>query len=240
MSIEQPDLFGQPEPEKEQYQAENREIERPLYLPFIPGVKPEEAYLDVNTMDELQHRARNCRQCRLREGCQQVVFGEGRIDTRLMLVGEGPGMDEDRQGRPFVGRAGQLLDKILQAAELPRQEVFIANVVKCRPPGNRLPNPDEVKECRNYLEAQIRLIKPEIIVCMGSLASQVIIDPRARITVIRGKWFTRQGIKIIATFHPAALLRNESYKRPTWDDFKQIRDEYHHRNGCKTDADNAG
>lgn len=231
MSIKQPDLFGQPE-EQEQYQEDTREEERPLYLPFIPGVKPEEAYLDVKTLDELEVRAGNCQQCRLRAGCQQVVFGEGKRDTRIMLVGEGPGMEEDRRGRPFVGRAGQLLDKILQAAELPRPEVFIANVVKCRPPGNRLPNPDEVKECRNYLEAQIRLIKPEIVVCLGSLASQVVIDPRARITAIRGKWFSRQGIKIMATFHPAALLRNESYKRPTWEDFKQIRDEYHKRSDC--------
>lgn len=229
MSIEQPDLFGQPEV-PEQYQEESREAERPLYLPFIPGVKPEEAYLELKTLAELEQQARDCQQCRLREGCQQVVFGEGKSTTRLMLVGEGPGMEEDRQGRPFVGRAGQLLDKILHAAELPRSEVFIANVVKCRPPGNRLPNPDEVKQCRNYLEAQIRLIKPKILVCLGSLASQVVIDPKARITAIRGKWFTRQGIKIMATFHPAALLRNQSYKRPTWEDFKQIRDEYYKRN----------
>ena len=156
-----------------------------------------------------------------------MVFGEGKNDARLMLVGEGPGMDEDLQGRPFVGKAGQLLDKILQAAGLPRQEVFIGNVVKCRPPGNRLPHPDEVRVCKNYLEAQIRIIKPQILVCMGSLATQVIIDPRARITMIRGKWFNRQGIKMMAVFHPAALLRNPSYKRPTWEDFKQIRDEYY-------------
>ncbi|MGS0765426.1 uracil-DNA glycosylase [Syntrophomonas curvata] len=228
MSIEQPDLFGQPEL-PEQYKEKSGEEERPLYLPFIPGVKAEDAYLELKTLEELEQQARNCQRCRLREGCQQVVFGEGKGNTRLMLVGEGPGMEEDRQGRPFVGRAGQLLDKILQAAELPRPEVFIANVVKCRPPGNRLPNPDEVKECRNYLEAQIRFIKPEILVCLGSLASQAVIDPRARITAIRGKWFGRQGIKIMATFHPAALLRNESYKRPTWEDFKQIRDEYYKR-----------
>ncbi len=226
MSIEQPGLFGQPEIKKKS-QGESKGEQRPAYIPFIPGIKPEEAHLDLQSLNELEQRAISCRQCRLREGCQQVVFGEGRNDTRLMLVGEGPGMDEDLQGRPFVGKAGQLLDKILEAAELPRQEVFIGNVVKCRPPANRLPHPDEVRVCRNYLEAQIRIIKPQILVCMGSLATQVIIDSRARITMTRGKWFNRQGIKIMAVFHPAALLRNPSYKRPTWEDFKQIRDEYY-------------
>jgi len=225
MSIEQPGLFGQPE--IKQSQEDSREEQSLAYIPFIPGVKPEEAYLELESLSDLEQRAKSCQLCRLREGCRQVVFGEGKSNARLMLVGEGPGMDEDLQGRPFVGKAGQLLDKILQAAELPRQEVFIGNVEKCRPPGNRLPHPDEVKVCRNFLEAQIRIIKPQIIVCMGSLATQVIIDPRARITMTRGKWFNRQGIKIMAVFHPAALLRNPSYKRPTWEDFKQIRDEYY-------------
>lgn len=226
MSIEQPGLFGQPDTEKLQSSEESKE-QRPAYIPFIPGVKLEETYSELNNLSDLELRAKSCRQCRLREGCRQVVFGEGRSDARLMLVGEGPGMDEDLQGRPFVGKAGQMLDKILQAAELPRQEVYIGNVVKCRPPGNRLPHPDEVRFCRNYLEAQIRIIKPRIVVCMGSLATRVVIDPQASITMTRGKWFNRQGIYITAVFHPAALLRNPSYKRPTWEDFKQIRDEYY-------------
>ena len=143
-----------------------------------------------------------------------------------MFIGEGPGKDEDEQGRPFVGKAGQLLDKILVAAEIPRAQVYISNVVKCRPPGNRLPNPDEVRECRNYLEAQIRIMQPAIIVCLGAMASQVVIDPKASVSKIRGKWFNRQGVKIMATYHPAALLRNPSYKRPAWQDFQIIRDEY--------------
>jgi len=229
MSIEQPDLFGFSEVQEVQLQEEEREKERPFYLSFIDGIKPEEAHLEVEDLASLEKQVQNCRKCRLREGCQHVVFGEGKADARLMLVGEGPGMDEDRLGRPFVGRAGQLLDKILSAAELPRSEVYIANVVKCRPPGNRLPNPDEVQICRTYLEAQIRLIKPELLVCLGSLACRVIINPNVGITAIRGKWFKRHDIKIIATFHPAALLRNESYKRPVWEDFKQIRDEYYKR-----------
>jgi len=227
MSIEQPGLFGLSEAKKLESPEEGREEQSLAYIPFIPGVKPQEAYLELNSLSQLEQRAKSCRQCRLREGCRQVVFGEGNSDARLMLVGEGPGMDEDLQGRPFVGKAGQLLDKILQAAELPRQEVYIGNVVKCRPPGNRLPHPDEVRVCRNYLEAQIRIIKPRILVCLGSLATKAIIDPQVSITMTRGKWFNRQGISIMAVFHPAALLRNPSYKRPTWEDFKQIRDKYY-------------
>jgi DNA polymerase len=155
-----------------------------------------------------------------------VVFGDGNIHSDILFIGEGPGQDEDLQGIPFVGRAGQLLDKILAAADFQRQDVYIANVVKCRPPGNRLPGPDEVKQCRSYLEAQIRIIKPKIIVCLGSLACQTVIHPKAKITTTRGQWFIRNGVKIMATYHPAALLRNPAYKRPTWEDFKLIRDEY--------------
>ncbi len=193
---------------------------------FLPGISQDGSYSQINSLEELKAIALNCSQCRLRSGCRQVVFGVGPENARLMLVGEGPGQEEDNSGIPFVGRAGQLLDRILQAAELPRSTVYIGNVVKCRPPDNRLPNPDEVKLCRHYLEAQIRLVKPSVVVCLGSLASRTVIDPRASISKIRGQWYTRNGIKIIGTFHPAALLRNESYKRPVWEDFKKIRDEY--------------
>lgn len=225
MSTEQPGLFGElGDTQKEQYVA--AEPENFYYLPFLPGIVPGEAYPEIESIRGLEGIARGCSRCRLRETCRQVVFDEGPHHARIMFIGEGPGQDEDTQGRPFVGRAGQLLDKILQAAELPRNEVYISNVVKCRPPGNRLPNPDEVKECRKYLEAQIRIIRPAIIVCLGSMASQTIIDPKAMITRIRGNWLIRQGIKIMPTFHPAALLRNPGYKRPAWEDFKQIRDEY--------------
>lgn len=227
MSREQPGLFDDEQPLKPEPVVQREAA--PSYMPFIPGVNIEDCYPDIKSLEQLKNIAVSCNSCRLRDTCQQVVFGEGRDDSRILFIGEGPGKDEDEQGRPFVGRAGQLLDQILQAASLAREEVYIANIVKCRPPGNRLPNPDEVKQCRNYLEAQIRLIKPDIIVCLGALASQVIIDPRARITQIRGKWFNRQGIKIMGTFHPAALLRNASYKRPTWEDFKLIRDEYYKR-----------
>ncbi|KUG04479.1 uracil-dna glycosylase, family 4 [hydrocarbon metagenome] len=224
MSTEQPGLFGEwDKPQIEQYVAEPENIP---YLPFLPGIAPGEAFPEVGNIMELEAVARRCSRCRLRGTCQQVVFADGPHDARIMLIGEGPGQEEDIQGKPFVGRAGQLLDKILQAAELQRDEVYISNVVKCRPPGNRLPNPDEVKECQKYLEAQIRIIKPAIIVCLGSMASQTVIESKARITRIRGSWLLRQGIKIMPTYHPAALLRNPGYKRPTWEDFKLIRDEY--------------
>lgn len=227
MFTEQPDLFGESQaapkqPEKAAFNYQE------LAGAFIPGVDLSEAFPEITAHEELRQMTLQCSRCRLRSTCQQVVFADGNPASRIMFIGEGPGRDEDLQGRPFVGRAGQLLDKILAASSLAREEVYISNVVKCRPPENRLPNPDEVKVCRNFLEAQIRIIKPSIIVCLGSLASQVVIDPKARITQIRGKWFQRQGIKITAAFHPAALLRNDAYKRPTWEDFKKIRDEYQH------------
>ena len=231
MSIEQYGLFADDKQEtknKEMIVAEPPQNQ--TYMPFLPGVKEEEAHFDLNNFTELHERALQCSACRLRESCKQVVFGAGNIKSTIVFVGEGPGSDEDEQGLPFVGRAGQLLNKILAASEFKRDEVYIANVVKCRPPGNRLPNPDEVKICRNFLEAQIRIIQPRIIVCLGALASQTVIDSRAKIGQIRGKWFIRNGIKMIATYHPAALLRNESYKRPTWEDFKLIRDEYRQLN----------
>lgn len=227
MTTEQPNLFGDfKEAPREKPGLDEKLEETRVLTSFLPLVKAEEAYPELNEYETLQEAGQECRKCGLRSTCRHVVFGSGNLHSKIMLIGEGPGKDEDIKGIPFVGRAGQLLDKILQAAEIPRPEVYISNVVKCRPPENRLPNPDEVKVCRNWLEAQIRILKPNIIVCLGSLASQTIIDPKAAISKIRGRWFSRQGIKIMATFHPAALLRNESYKKPTWEDFKQIRDEY--------------
>lgn len=225
MSTEQPRLFGEP---GEPATAVNRVVELTdkIYTSFLPGVKIEDSYQEIKVYPELQNTAALCQRCRLRSTCRQVVFGQGNIEADILFIGEGPGKDEDEQGVPFVGRAGQLLSKILEASELVRSEVYITNVVKCRPPGNRLPNPDEIKECRNYLEAQIRIINPRIIVCLGAAACQTVIDPKARITKTRGQWLIRNGIKIMATYHPAALLRNPSYKRPAWEDFKLIRDEY--------------
>jgi len=174
-----------------------------------------------------------CRACGLRQGCKQVVISRGQPGSKIMLVGEGPGANEDDQGKPFVGAAGQLLDKILAAAELPPDDVYLTNVVKCRPPGNRLPKADETKCCLPWLERQIELVSPGLIVCLGALAGQVLIDPNLRITRDRGKWHKYNGIDITATFHPAALLRDPSLKRPVWEDFKVIRDFYRKIRGEK-------
>lgn len=227
MSNEQPSLFEKITAEEKEGQRNNIIVEnKKVYIPFLPGVKEEDAYPNIGSLEELESIAKQCEKCRLRATCNKMVFGQGPKNADILFIGEGPGQDEDKQGVPFVGKAGQLMDKIFKAVDFKREEIYISNVVKCRPPGNRLPKPDESKICRNYLEAQIRIIKPRIIVCLGAMACQTIIDPQARIGKTRGKWFNRNGIKIMATYHPAALLRNESYKRPTWEDFKKIRDEY--------------
>jgi uracil-DNA glycosylase family 4 len=177
------------------------------------------------TLAELGDICAGCRKCGLCEHRRTVVFGEGNPQARLMLVGEGPGQVEDETGRPFVGPAGQLLDRILAAAGFARDEVYITNVVKCRPPGNRLPLPQEASACLPYLWRQIELIDPPILVCLGALAAQSLIDREARITRIRGQWVERGKRRIMPTFHPAALLRDETKKRPVWEDFKAIRAE---------------
>ena len=235
MFFEQPELFRDILDEKKPTEYKNS-----AFIPshsqttelFLPGGSTIPLELTaMNSITTLEAYGKDCAECRLRSSCQQVVFGDGNINSSLMIIGEGPGQDEDLQGIPFVGKAGQLLNKILIASEIERSKIYITNVVKCRPPGNRLPNPDEVKTCSKLLEMQIRIMKPRLIVCLGSLASQVVIAPKAKITQIRGQWFLRRGCKIIATFHPAALLRNPNYKRPTWEDFKSIRDEYHKMSG---------
>jgi DNA polymerase len=175
-------------------------------------------------LDELAAQAEACTRCRLADTRQRVVFGSGDPRARLMLVGEGPGAEEDRRGLPFVGRAGELLNKILAAIGLRREEVYIANVVKCRPPGNREPQPDEIASCRGYLEAQIDTVRPEVLVCLGRVAAQTLLGNNAAIGRTRGQWFKVRGIDTMVTYHPAALLRNESLKRPTWEDMQRVRD----------------
>ncbi|MDA8210746.1 MAG: uracil-DNA glycosylase [Clostridia bacterium] len=178
------------------------------------------------SLAEIREVCLQCRKCKLRQGCRQVVFGRGNPEARLMFVGEGPGEQEDIQGLPFVGKAGQLLDKIIEAAGFSLEEVYIGNIVKCRPPGNRVPTLEEARTCMPWLMKQIQLIRPKIMVCLGSTAVQGILDPSLRITKIRGRWAERNGILIMPTYHPAALLRDESKKRPVWEDFKQIRKMY--------------
>lgn len=172
--------------------------------------------------EDLECSIGNCTRCRLCEHRTHVVPGEGNRNASIMLVGEGPGATEDELGRPFVGAAGQLLDKMLAAISLSRQDVYIANVVKCRPPHNRNPLPEEREACLPWLREQTRLIRPRMIVCLGTVAAQTIIDPAARITAVRGKFIERKGFILTGTYHPAALLRDDRLKPDAWRDLQAI------------------
>lgn len=185
-------------------------------------------------LDLIKKICLDCKRCGLRKACQQVVFGRGNPGARLMLVGEGPGGEDDRQGLPFVGRAGQLLDRILDAAQIKQEEVYITNVVKCRPPANRQPFHEEVNACLPHLQKQIELLNPEIIVCLGVLASRSLINKSIAITRCRGQWYKKEGRSYMATFHPAALLRDPGKKKFVWEDFKQIAEVYNYvdNGGC--------
>jgi uracil-DNA glycosylase len=181
----------------------------------------------ISDLDRLKEAVTECRNCGLRAGCSGVVFGEGSQAARIVLCGEGPGAEEDRLLRPFVGAAGQLLDKILGACGFDRfTHVYILNVVKCRPPGNRIPEPAEREACLPNLQAQLRILKPQITVLMGATAVQTLLDPEARITRIRGQWTQKEGVWYMPTYHPAALLRNPNLKKDAWHDFKLVIDKY--------------
>jgi len=177
---------------------------------------------DLADLAAVAEAARDCRRCKLGGMRKNAVPGEGNPNARIMWIGEGPGADEDEQGRPFVGAAGRMLDRLITAMGLVREEMFIGNVVKCRPPHNREPEPDEVRACLPYLARQIELIRPEIIVILGATALKALIDPRAYITRMHGKWIERGGIMIMPTFHPAALLRDPARKRDVWADMQQV------------------
>ncbi len=177
-------------------------------------------------MQDLHAAAVGCQACSLRQTCTGVVFGAGSNQSRLVMVGEAPGQQEDLLGEPFVGAAGKLLDQILTAASIQREDIYITNTVKCRPPGNRVPTVLERNICFPWLVRQVELIQPSIIVCLGAIAAQTILGPEIRITRDRGKVFRRKGKMIIPTYHPAALLRDEEKKKPVWEDFQKIRDFY--------------
>ncbi len=185
----------------------------------VPGAgdRPEERLETLRTAE-----LGDCRRCRLCEKRKNIVFGTGSARARLMFVGEGPGRDEDIQGLPFVGRAGQLLNQIIKAMGFERDQVYIANVVKCRPPDNRTPLPDEVASCTPFLFSQIDLIRPEVIVALGAPAAQALLGSTAGITKIRGTFREFHGILVMPTFHPAYLLRNPAAKRQVWEDMQQV------------------
>ncbi len=172
----------------------------------------------------LETEASGCTACALAGGRTQVVFGSGDPNAALMFVGEGPGANEDRQGLPFVGRAGELLTRIIEAMEMRRDEVYIANIVKCRPPGNRDPQPEEVAACIGFLRRQIEVVRPRVLVALGRIAAQTLLGSATSIGGLRGEWHDFEGTPLRVTYHPAALLRSPTYKRPTWEDMQVVRD----------------
>lgn len=176
------------------------------------------------SLEAIREDIGDCRRCKLCEHRTNIVFGEGSPQAKLVFVGEGPGADEDATGRPFVGRAGQLLDKIIEAIGMKREEVYIANIVKCRPPQNRAPERDEVQTCEPFLWRQLAFIRPEVIVALGSPAFQCLVKTKDSITRARGQWRDWNGIKLMPTFHPAFLLRSPDKKREVWEDMKKVRD----------------
>jgi DNA polymerase len=185
-------------------------------------VPPQNQDNDEETLDELGRIASVCTKCRLAGSRTQVVFGVGNPNADLMFVGEAPGRDEDLQGEPFVGRAGQLLTDIIKAMKLTRDDVYIANVIKCRPPDNRNPEPDELDACRPYIRRQIALIKPRVIVTLGRFALQSMMERGYSITAARGNWLEYDGIKVMPTYHPAYLLRTPAAKKDVWLDMKKV------------------
>jgi DNA polymerase len=174
------------------------------------------------TLEEVIDEIGECTRCKLHEGRTNLVFGEGNANASLVFVGEGPGRDEDEQGRPFVGRAGKLLTKIINAMGLQRTDVYICNVVKCRPPDNRNPEADEMTTCGQFLTKQLLSIDPEVIVCLGSIASRYLLNSKASLGSLRGKFHPYGNSKLLVTYHPAALLRNPNFKKPLWEDMKLV------------------
>jgi len=175
------------------------------------------------TLDALQTELGDCTRCKLCEaGRSTIVFGEGNPNARILFAGEGPGFHEDKQGRPFVGKAGELLDRMITAMGFERQDVYICNVVKCRPPDNRDPEPDEVSACRPFLQAQVRAVQPDVIVALGRFAAQALLETNTPIGRLRGQFHDYLGIPLMPTFHPAYLLRSPEKKRPAWDDLQLV------------------
>jgi uracil-DNA glycosylase family 4 len=177
----------------------------------------------AGSLEALREHIGDCRRCKLAPHRTHLVFGVGNPRARLVFVGEAPGRDEDAQGEPFVGRAGQLLTEIItKGMRLRREDVYIANVIKCRPPENRNPEPDEVASCEPFLLRQLELIRPEVVVALGKFAVQTLLRTKAPITQLRGRWYDYHGIKLMPTFHPAYLLRNPADKRLVWEDIRKV------------------
>lgn len=193
--------------------------------PTNPSKAPRESLSQLplaGGLEAIRTELGDCQRCGLAGGRTNIVFGVGSSDARLMFIGEGPGRDEDLQGEPFVGKAGQLLTKMIGAMGLKRADVYIANIVKCRPPRNRDPEPQEVESCEPFLRKQIEVVRPEVIVTLGKYASQTILRDDTAISRLRGNWRDYQGVAVMPTFHPAYLLRDAKQKKPVWQDLQAV------------------
>lgn len=203
---------------RERIVVEKRAIPAPAPQPSTNNHQPS----TINSLEDLRANIGDCTRCKLCKGRTNLVFGVGNPKAKLMFIGEAPGADEDAQGIPFVGRAGQLLTKIIEGMGLKREDVYIANVAKCRPPENRNPEPDEIAACMPFLKQQIEIIKPKVIMCLGKFAAQTVLDTQVTISKLRGTFQDVNGVAVMPAFHPAYLLRNPSMKRIMWEDCKLV------------------
>jgi len=201
-----------------------RPLERiePVISPSGPSLFEAVDKVADDTLPKIREDIGDCTRCKLHKGRHKIVFGDGSAKAQLVFVGEGPGADEDAQGLPFVGRAGKLLTQMIEAMGLQRKDVYICNVVKCRPPENRAPEPDEVATCSPYLLRQIDVIQPKVIVCLGAVAAKTLLQTNRGITQFRGQWLEWRGRKLMATYHPAYLLRNPNAKGEVWKDLQKV------------------
>lgn len=235
--LEEKSLFGDlllheelpPTPKEEPMAARKAPVVDPVQSALFdlpPPVRPpltREAWGEASSLADLDAAINTCMKCGLGATRTRFVFGVGNPHATLMLIGEAPGADEDVQGEPFVGRAGQLLNKILEAINFKRQDVYICNILKCRPPDNRTPQPEEVEQCIPYLKKQIELVRPVVILCLGLTAAQNLMGTRESLGALRGRTLKFEGIPVMVTYHPAALLRNPNWKRPAWEDVQAVR-----------------
>lgn len=217
IDISIPDLFGDDMPIKKVSKSVSNDIEDSY---------PKEPWSEATDLISLNASINTCLKCSLGHTRTNFVFGVGNPNADLVLVGEAPGADEDAQGEPFVGRAGQLLNKILEAINFRREEVYICNILKCRPPNNRDPQSTEVSQCEPYLWKQLDILKPKLILCLGRIAAQVLLTTNDSLSNMRGKIHKYRGIDLMVTYHPAALLRNPNWKRPAWEDVQNVRKHY--------------
>lgn len=221
--LEEPSL-PKPEPKSTQSVAASLALHKlePLPVPSGPSLFEAVNKIENDTLPLIRENLGDCTRCRLHKTRKKIVFGDGNPKAQLVFVGEGPGADEDAQGLPFVGRAGKLLTQMIEAMGLQRKDVYICNVVKCRPPENRQPEKDEVTECSPFLLRQIDTIAPKVIVCLGSTAAQTILQTNRGISHFRGEWLEFRGRKLMATYHPAYLLRNPAAKSEVWKDLQKV------------------